>query len=473
MYKTKPVKSIIFLLAVNLALVFIASIPPHELISRCRAVLDMNMKSQSSRNTVLKLIDEIKKQQTLYLKSSLYPEIRQYYEKLNAHLGEYFLNENDFKQALPYYLEADNYSGQGYRQMISLCKEKLKQAEKPKLSNIEKRSTESISKSPLKPEIELNKLRKPKDNPFASFINNKARRIYKNREGYWEAVFDYEIIMIYIPAGEFNMGLRDNEIEMIIRELGKEQYEKYFSPEKPAHKVFLKGFWIGKYEVTVGQFTAFVRETGYQTDAEKKNGALIWSWDTKKWEAKTDANWKNPYFPQAQDHPVVCVSWNDAQNYVRWLFKKTGLSFQLPTEAQWEKAARGSYDRIYPWGNSEPKRDLENFNKPKPASVQNLNWKKSTDLYTEAVGSFPGGASPYGVLDIAGNVKEWCRDWYSSTYYSTSPQINPAGPYKGENRVLRGGSWYCEKWCLRCSHRNPHSPTCRHSHIGFRLAMIE
>jgi formylglycine-generating enzyme required for sulfatase activity len=189
--------------------------------------------------------------------------------------------------------------------------------------------------------------------------------------------------MVYIPAGEFIMGSDEGD-----------------SDERPVHTVYLDAFHIDRTEVANAQYQACVEA-----------GAC-------------DAPSNTTYYDNSNyaQHPVVHVSWDDADAYCRWAGKR------LPTEAEWEKAARGTDGRRYPWGNSEPDCNKANYN-------------DCVGLTTE-VGSYPAGASLYGVLDMAGNVWEWVADWYDPGYYSQSPTRNPPGPDSGELRVLRGGSWY-------------------------------
>jgi formylglycine-generating enzyme required for sulfatase activity len=275
-------------------------------------------------------------------------------------------------------------------------------------------------------------------------VNNSV----KEKDNNHRADFGDGIIMEYIPPGEFEMG--SNE----------------YDNEKPPHKVYLDGYRMGKYQVTVKQFGLFVKDTGYVTRAESEGGAYGWTGET--WEQKEDINWKNPGFKQDDNHPVVCVCWNDVMEYCKWLSGKKGVNFKLPTEAQWEKAARGTDRRKYPWGNHDP------YYKGKWYAnyAAHDSWEKRGEdgfEFTSPVGSYPQGASPYGLLDMAGNVWEWCYDWYDSEYYKNFPTKNPTGPESGSDRVLRGGSWYNSARYLRCSYRYYDRPSHRNYLAGFRL----
>ena len=248
--------------------------------------------------------------------------------------------------------------------------------------------------------------------PFLQRISAKAEKIQKNGKGYWEATFPHAITMIYVPEGEFTIGSPDNE--------GNDD-------EHPSHRVFISGYWIGKTEVTFAQFDAFCQETGL--------------------EKPEDEGWGRG------ERPVIFVSWREANDFCAWLEKKTGLAFRLLTEAEWEKAARDSY----PWGSAEPESGLANFN-------QEL-------MKTEIVGAYPKGASPYGVLDMAGNVWEWLADWYAEDYYENSADTDPLGPDAGEERVVRGGSWDNGAEWIRSAVRGQEDPESKVNIIGFRLAL--
>jgi cyclase len=303
-----------------------------------------------------------------------------------------------------------------------------------------------------------------------SEIQKKAKRVYKNDMGFWEAELIDGHVMVHIPAGDFPMGSEDG-----------------LSNERPVHRVYLDDYWLGKYPVTVGQFRKFVEETDYVTDAEKGMGS--WQFWEGEWIVRLDGNWKNPYFDQGDDHPVVSESWNDAMAYCCWLSNKTGLDIKLPTAAQWEKGARGTDGRKYPWGNEKPDGSKANY-----ADIH--FWKKYKDArqpdkniddgYTETspVGTYPAGASPYGLLDMAGNVWEWCHDVYQPDYYSVSPYKNPLGPHDtgkpDQERVNRGGGSWTDRsghitpeggHNLRSAARTGDEQNSSDDHMGFRICI--
>jgi len=216
--------------------------------------------------------------------------------------------------------------------------------------------------------------------------------------------------MVYVPAGEFIMGS-----------------DKGDSDERPVHTVYLDVFYIDKTEVTNAQYRQCV-------------------------EAGTcDTPVKTIYYDHADyaQHPVVYVSWDDADTYCRWAGKR------LPTEAEWEKAARGTDGRTYPWGEG--------------LDCDHAQYSEC-DGGTVPVGSKPEGVSPYGALDMVGNVWEWVADWYDPGYYSQSPGRNPLGPDSGEGRVLRGGSWHSNQRFARCAYRVGGNPRYWYFYVGFRCA---
>ena len=230
---------------------------------------------------------------------------------------------------------------------------------------------------------------------------------------------------VYVPAGQFWMGGEEDDLNVYIS-------------ESPKHKVSLDAYWIGKYPVTNQEYGFFVKEAGY----------------------KTPDHWKNGQIPSnLENHPVVYVSWHDADAFIRWMSQKSNKSFSLPTEAQWEKAARGTDGRIYPWGNESPNINFLNYS------------KEGRD--TNAVDSFPKGASPYGVMGMAGNVLEWVGDWFLEDFYKISPFINPKGPTSGLERVLRGGSWYLDERDIRSDRRRREVPEFKFYNHGFRCTLSD
>ncbi len=258
------------------------------------------------------------------------------------------------------------------------------------------------------------------------------------------------MVQVYVPAGAFMMG---NHIQ--------------FTNEDPPHEVTLDAFWIDRTEVTNVQFAKFIKETGYQTDAEILGSGYALS--SGIWQKVNKANWQHPQGPESnldglEEHPVVQVSWDDAKAYCEWAGRR------LPTEAEWEKAARGTDSRTYPWGETAPTGNLVNFaDKNTTADWAN---KSENDGYqfTAPVGSYPSGASLYGAFDMAGNVDEWVNDWYDAFYYQNSPSNNPPGPVNGNLLVLRGGSWHGDDSNLRTGSRSAAVLGFRYTNVGIRCA---
>jgi formylglycine-generating enzyme required for sulfatase activity len=229
--------------------------------------------------------------------------------------------------------------------------------------------------------------------------------------------------MVLVPAGEFPMGSED----------GSEN-------ERPVHEVYLDAFYIDKYEVSNAQYEKCVKAGKCDAPADISSYSR-------------DSYYGNPSYA---DYPVIYVSWYNAQDYCAW------VGGRLPTEAEWEKAARGTTVRAYPWGDGDPNCSLANSH------------NDATGSYcvgdTSAVGSYPTGASQYGAVDMAGNVWEWVNDWYSDTYYSGSPYANPQGPSTGTYKVVRGGSWISDWDVLRTATRYYGGPDGRNYSFGFRCA---
>ena len=231
-----------------------------------------------------------------------------------------------------------------------------------------------------------------------------------------------------IPAGEFLMGTSISK-----RDGGRDEY--------PERRIFLDAFYMDSLEITNGRYLEFVKAAGHRIPEHPRD--------------KTLTLWQGATVPAAfKDHPVINVDWSDAAAYCEWAGRR------LPTEAEWERTARGTTGRRFPWGDAEPTRTLANY----------LNqWRNGGGL--EPVGSHPQGASPEGVQDLQGNVWEWVADWYDPHYYEKGPLRNPKGPNEGTRKVMRGSGWESEAPVLRSAHRLSSDPKNRNHILGFRCAM--
>lgn len=295
-----------------------------------------------------------------------------------------------------------------------------------------------------------------------------------------------QVRMILVSGGTFEMG---SEFYLSV----EDKNEKiFFQDESPVHNVHItKNFWVAETETTVGQFRRFVQETGYLTEAEIAGQSLgeysesITSGSklSGSWTQGKRLNWKNPGYYQSDYHPVSHVSWNDAKAFCRWLSDKTGRTYRLLSEAEWEWAAGGQTHTRYSWGNEEPK-GKEGGNIADAAFQETFpNWKYpilSTYLdyfaFPAPVGSYLPNA--FGLFDMTGNVWEWVEDLYSSTYYKTSPGNDPRGPDKlpeGSEikRVHRGGGFDWELPYLRVAKRRAALPQSTSINVGFRVALDE
>jgi formylglycine-generating enzyme required for sulfatase activity len=229
---------------------------------------------------------------------------------------------------------------------------------------------------------------------------------------------------VSVPRGSFTMGATDEQKAEFYKFSGSqnpwvEMQRPLVDGSGPSHQVFLDSFYISRNEVTNQQYDQFVETTG---------------------RTHLDAGGRF----QGANQPVVNVTWNDAQSFCAW------VGARLPSEAEWEKAARGTQGFVYPWGNTWDPTKLQSMDGIAHRSFADFDdyetWRaqhsqNNQDAKTANVGSFPGGASPYGVLDMAGNAWEWVNDWFDPTYYASSPKANPKGPATGTSKVLRGGAW--------------------------------
>ena len=250
--------------------------------------------------------------------------------------------------------------------------------------------------------------------------------------------------MVYVPAGEFQMGCDNNDPSNFC----------YFKDVSPMHTVYLSAYYIDVYEVTSDQYAAFLNLQGDNDcggsqcmDVDHGESNIIYQGD--QYIARSGYS----------DHPVNAMSWYGANAYC------VANGKRLPSEAEWEKAARGSNDtRIFPWGDEPPNCTL--------ANARYYNGTKWTYCHygTTPVGSYPAGASPYGVLDMAGNVSEWVNDWYDSDYYTISPVVNPTGPITGTSKIKRANDWNNAGLYQKVFYRAESLPTSVYFTNGFRCA---
>jgi len=276
--------------------------------------------------------------------------------------------------------------------------------------------------------------------------------------------------MVRIPQGSFIMGSSESDIAWAMSTLAAGQPVS-LENEFPWHKVRItRPFFVASTEVTVAQFKAFVDETGYITDAEDAKGGQAFNTRDGRFEQKAGSSWKDPGWTISPDEPVTMMSYNDAQAFVEWLAAKEKLPYKLPTEAQWEYAARGGLSTgQFPWGDAVPDGRRANY----ADKNTGFEWRDrdADDGYKHVaqVGSYePNG---YGLYDMAGNVIEWVRDYYSEDYYRYTPEIDPEGPGHGENRLTKGGDWTFSAVGLRCAFRGWSRQDMAFVNTGFRVAI--
>ena len=261
--------------------------------------------------------------------------------------------------------------------------------------------------------------------------------------------------MVLIPAGEFLMGSPADSDGL--------------PDEQPQRSIFVGSVFLDRHEVTNEEYQAFVSAANHRMPENNNPASTLWS--------------NQAPMPGIERHPVVNVSWNDAVAYCHWNGKR------LPTEAEWEKAARGTDGRRYPWGNQW---DIQLANSASYWAGRTIEFDSGADweafwvkgegakiakekglngeVLTMPVGSFPAAVSPYGLVDMAGNAAEWVQDWYDPNYYRSAPLTNPAGPVRGAIKSMRGGSWLKPAVSLRTSDRDWGMLDSRPSGTGFRCA---
>jgi formylglycine-generating enzyme required for sulfatase activity len=270
------------------------------------------------------------------------------------------------------------------------------------------------------------------------------------------------IQLVKIPAGEFRMGSPASE-------------EGHSDVEVQRKVRITRPFWLGRHEVTVGQFRQFVEATGYRTTLEETGGSGF-GYDpaAKAIEILPKFNWKNTGFGN-DDHPVVNLSWDDSQAFCAWLSKKEDATYRLPTEAEWEYACRAGTTTRYSTGEAEESlKGYANvsdaaFLAKYPDASWSLEWNDGHP-FTAPVGSLKPNA--WGLHDMHGNAWEWCSDWYQPDYHRVSPVEDPRGPKTGEKRIVRGGAFTNRLRYVRSADRNADRPGYRYNFTGFRIVRV-
>jgi len=302
-------------------------------------------------------------------------------------------------------------------------------------------------------------------------IASIATSITTNTKGREEATFTTTHTFVSIPASTFSMGDSNYEV------LGA----------SPSHQVSItKEFWISKNLISNAQFNTFVSETNYTSDLQKasSDGCYVYNQEELGFVPTKGRYFANAFSNTAAlgNHPVVCISYNDAKAYATWLSTKLNLHVDLASEAQWELAAKGTTQKKFPWGNEAPDATKVNFadlqfsityagsNQGNPTTSINDGYAA-----TSPIGNYPEGASEFGVLDMAGNASEWVNDYYSE--YTASAKSDPTGPTSGDSRVNRGGNWVDDASATEEQHtilvvsRAADDATSADDHMGFRVVI--
>ena len=295
------------------------------------------------------------------------------------------------------------------------------------------------------------------------------------------------MVMVYVPAGQFEMGLSDFHLDQILQECNQGENDcqrDWFKDEQPAHTVAVDAFWIDQTEVTNEQFAVFLNERGNQSEEVADAEFARWLGDHHRYSSVYDGEqgqvyWLEPgryglieqvggqFRPRSghEDYPVIEVSWAGAAAYCEW------VGGRLPTEAEWEYAARGPGGPLYPWGDTF---DGSQANYCDASCSERGRDAALDDGQAEwaPVGGYPEGASWCGALDMAGNVWEWVNDWHADRQCQRAAAKNPQGPDTGTLRIRRGGSWYDQHWAMRSTSRRAEFPSSLRAHwVGFRCAV--
>lgn len=290
---------------------------------------------------------------------------------------------------------------------------------------------------------------------------------------------------VRIPSGEFMMGSQESvaSLQKDFPHLALKRLDE-LSDEMPLHRVKItRAFDLGQTEVTRAQFEAFLKLSAYVPESirDQTGGYGYSTHHDRNRPERADAfagrdpaySWKNPGFAQADDHPVVNITWNDAMAMAKWLTQKEGVTYRLPTEAEWEYACKAGTATRYPHGDDP--QTLTQWANVFDASAR-PHWQRWHDnalpgndghAFSSPVASYPPNA--FGLYDMVGNVWEWVSDHYAENYYSTSPEADPQGPPSGPLKVRRGGSWHTWPIYARCSYRNINATDSRYTLLGMRL----
>ena len=280
--------------------------------------------------------------------------------------------------------------------------------------------------------------------------------------------------LVEIPAGEFIMGGNIPAADMV-KQTGEDISR--FTDQFPQHQVVIsKPFYMGQTEVTRAEFEQFVVAESFVTYGEK----VDWSYSVKdgEWVRVDHKNWRNPYFLQGPDHPVISVTYSDLVAFCKWLSEKEGKTYRLPTEAEWEYAYRAGSTTVSPWGDSDA--DAEGWGNGADLAIREQQPEWTTydwnDGYAQTSPVAQFKPNPFGLYDMFGNVWEWCDDLYGERYYDESPEVDPAGPEESSEKPdphhsLRGGSWSSEPFRNYSGWRDASGEIGQGEDMGFRIVM--